>query len=791
LRILRHTDVAIVGGGIAGATAAAMLGRAGIDAVLIDPHTVYPPDFRCEKLDHSQIRLLHKTGLGEAVLPTTTHNDGVWVARMGRLVDRKPDNQYGFFYGTLVNSVRHEIPPAVPFIASKVKTISTSVDRQSIKLLNGEEISARLVVYASGLNTKLCRALGMEREILSPCHSISIGFSLKPAGGGSFKFPALTYYPERAGDRIAYLSLFPIGSAMRANLFVYWDRHDPRLSEMRKAPEQALFAAMPGLRQLTGDIEITEGVSIRPVDLSVAKRHRQAGIVLVGDAYSTSCPAAGTGVNKVFTDVERLCNVHIPQWLASEGMGEDKISTFYDDDVKARCERYCFHKAHYVRSISADPGLSWQARRWAKFLLQLGKGAFRRGRVPPCQPTQADQPAGSGVSEANAASGVEFTRDIAGFKALEADWRALFERSKTQHYFLSYDWCKIWWDFFGEPAGWQPVVITVRREGQLAALLPLAVRRTGQHGLAEAMGDETGQYSDMLVAPDTKLDQDLFDQLWDGILAAGIDRMVFNNVLDDSALARFLMPRRTIRSDSKIACCLDTGAYGDFDAYMKTRAASLRKSIRRRRRRLEALGPVVFENVTDPDQLEDILRANVGHKRDRLADRGLHGRFLSRPDIVAWMAKLARAALETGHFHLSVLRVGDRVVSAQYGFICGGTMTAYMTSFDLEYRPYSVGTMQVHGFIEQLFDRGLKIDLMPPDDDYKLDWADRGTPARAYTVPVTHLGALEALIFNSRSRTAIKTIYHSLPSSIRAGVAAAGFHAIGAMRALIRKRSSN
>ena len=46
---MRYTDIAIVGGGLAGSIAAAMLGRAGISAVLIDPHPVYPPDFRVEK----------------------------------------------------------------------------------------------------------------------------------------------------------------------------------------------------------------------------------------------------------------------------------------------------------------------------------------------------------------------------------------------------------------------------------------------------------------------------------------------------------------------------------------------------------------------------------------------------------------------------------------------------------------------------------------------------------------------------------------------------------------------
>ena len=48
---MRHTDIAIVGGGLAGSIVAAMLGRSGVDVVLIDPHPIYPADFRCEKLD--------------------------------------------------------------------------------------------------------------------------------------------------------------------------------------------------------------------------------------------------------------------------------------------------------------------------------------------------------------------------------------------------------------------------------------------------------------------------------------------------------------------------------------------------------------------------------------------------------------------------------------------------------------------------------------------------------------------------------------------------------------------
>jgi 2-polyprenyl-6-methoxyphenol hydroxylase-like FAD-dependent oxidoreductase len=375
---MRQTDIAIVGGGLAGSTAAAMLGRAGFDAVLIDPHTVYPPDFRCEKLDGSQVRLLKSTGLADAVLPAATLSGRLWIARLGRVVEKRRIAQFAILYDTLVNTVRAQIPRDLAFTHAKATNISTSADRQNITLSTGDEIFARLIVLANGLNSGLRKNLGMAREDVSPCHSISIGFDLKPVGRTSFDFPALTYYPERAADRMAYLTLFPIGSTMRANLFVYRDMRDLWFRKLREAPQETLFGLMPGLRKLTGDIEVSEPIKIRPVDLYVTEGYRQPGIVLVGDAFATSCPAAGTGVNKLFTDVERLCSVHIPRWLSTAGMGEDKIAAYYDDEVKKDCDSFSTAKAFYLRSISIDAGLSWRARRWGKLIGQLSVGALRQ-----------------------------------------------------------------------------------------------------------------------------------------------------------------------------------------------------------------------------------------------------------------------------------------------------------------------------------------------------------------------------------------------------------------------------
>lgn len=378
---MRQTDIAIVGGGLAGSTAAAMLGRAGIPTILIDPHKVYPPDFRCEKLDGDQVDILRKTGLLDEVLRATTRDvGGAWVARFGRLIDKRPSDQNGIFYDALVNTMRSIVPSNVDFVEAKATAIKTSAALQTVTLSNGEEISARLVVLSNGLNIGLRHTLGIERDVISPCHSITIGFNLAPVGREKFDFPALSYFPETLAAQMAYLTLFPIGEVMRANLMVYRTMDDPWLRRMRRTPEQALHEIMPQLHTLTGACKVEGDIKIRPADLYVTKGHRQSGIVLVGDAFATSCPAAGTGTGKVFMDVERLCNSYIPHWLASDGMNADKISQFYDDAQKCANDTQSFREAFDLRSMSIDTGMMWHARRWIRFTARLGLGLLRHLR---------------------------------------------------------------------------------------------------------------------------------------------------------------------------------------------------------------------------------------------------------------------------------------------------------------------------------------------------------------------------------------------------------------------------
>ena len=377
-----------------------MLGRTGIDTVLIDPHEVYPPDFRCEKLDEEQIGLLARTGLRDAVAAAGSPYGENWIVRAGRLTDRRPTGQFGILYDTLVNTVRGAIPPTVTAIRGKAAAIATGDDRQTVTLSDGEEVSARLIVLANGLNAALRRNFGMERDVISANHSISIGFDMAPLGRPAFDFPALTYVPEDARSRAAYLTLFPAGGAIRANLFVYRDMDDPWLHAMRKAPVETLFATLPGLKAFTGDIAVSGPVKIRPADLYVTTGLDRPGVVAIGDAYSTSCPSAGTGTGKVFTDVERLCNRYIPEWLASPGMGAGKIAAFYADPVKAAYEIQCRQRAFRARDLAINTGITWEARRRLRFAAHVGRGIARRARHLVAGRSTGPEPAAAGSSRA-------------------------------------------------------------------------------------------------------------------------------------------------------------------------------------------------------------------------------------------------------------------------------------------------------------------------------------------------------------------------------------------------------
>ncbi|MDR3473092.1 MAG: NAD(P)/FAD-dependent oxidoreductase [Devosia sp.] len=370
-------DIAIVGAGLSGTIAAAVLGRAGYRVALVDRHEVFPPEFRVEKIGGDQIEKLQRLGLLDAVATASIAFDQIVNIRHGRVLDLTHARHYGIFYDDLVRTMREQVPANVQMIFGRVSDIVTGADDQTIEVGGHGSITARLAILATGLGDVLRGRLGIERHVIHERQSLTFGFNVRRSGK-NLEGPAVTYYGERPSDGIDYLNLFPAGGLTRANLFTFRSHTDPWVKAFRQSPTETLSATLPGFARSFGDFEIVNGVQTWLQDLSVARNVEQHGVVLIGDAYQTSCPAAGTGVSRLLTDVETLCGVHIPAWFGSPGMDARKIARFYADPDKQAMDAHALALAHYRRSLTIDTSLGWRAHRQMAYARRRVLGALDR-----------------------------------------------------------------------------------------------------------------------------------------------------------------------------------------------------------------------------------------------------------------------------------------------------------------------------------------------------------------------------------------------------------------------------
>jgi 2-polyprenyl-6-methoxyphenol hydroxylase-like FAD-dependent oxidoreductase len=337
----------VIGAGLAGALLAAVLARQGVSVAVVDPCPFYRSDFRCEKLSIDQIALLAELGLLDAV------QSALGVSLRER----------GFRYEQLVNAVRATWPESVRLIAGRVSAIVPDGERQIIRSSEGELARVRLAVLATGVSPNLSSKLGLGRKLVRERHSLCIGFNLTSPGG--FGFDGLVHPGECAGDKVAFVSLFPVADAMRVNLFSYHDPRDGWVAKARRDPMAALHEAAPRLMPKLGGTAVDGPVELRVTDIYRAEGHLRPGLVLIGDAFQTSCPATALGVTRILTEVRQLTRTHLPKWLSTPGMGTDKISEFYADPVRIRLDRKALGKAKTGRSAAVETTWAWKLYRAA------------------------------------------------------------------------------------------------------------------------------------------------------------------------------------------------------------------------------------------------------------------------------------------------------------------------------------------------------------------------------------------------------------------------------------------
>ena len=297
-----------------------------------------------------------------------------WVARFGRMVGS------GRATSAACSTTRWSTPCARK--SRHATSSSTPRSRTSRPARSGRRSSCRtakrspraLSFWPPASTSACARSSASSARSSAPAIRSRIGFDVKPVGRPRVPFPALTYFAERPADRMAYITLFPIGTTMRANLFGYRDLHDPWLKQFRDAPQRD---ALCDVARPAPDDGRLRGARIRqdPSGRSLCHQRPPAGRRRAGRRRVRDIvPGGRHRRRKVLVDVERLCNVHIPRWLATPGMGEDKNRRVLRRSGQAACDALSIKKAYELRSLLGRSGAALVGMRRAKFVAH-GAGA--------------------------------------------------------------------------------------------------------------------------------------------------------------------------------------------------------------------------------------------------------------------------------------------------------------------------------------------------------------------------------------------------------------------------------
>lgn len=304
--------------------------------------------------------------------------------------------------------------------------------------------------------------------------------------------------------------------------------------------------------------------------------------------------------------------------------------------------------------------------------------------------------------------------------SIENDWRQ-FEIMAHSTVFQCFAWCKLWLDLCALHRNLRPMIVVGRdNNGEITFVLPFQLRKTFGITVLEWIGHGDFTYGGGIYS-DALMDGSWFTQNGASVLAtlhqAGVHNLhnMPGNIFGNANPIEFLHLSMAANPS------FQTTLRSDFQSlYRQMRSARSINSIQRRDKRLEALGQLQFEHVTNLVDAEKALDEGLHHKAQQLRQAGI-GAVFTQNDV-----QFYKAALKS-HLHVYRLRLDGHTLSTILGTLYKGRFTLLIPSL-------ATSAAQVHSPGDYLLRKSIALccsdniqvyDFGEGEQPYKLAWADR------------------------------------------------------------------
>ena len=372
-------------------------------------------------------------------------------------------------------------------------------------------------------------------------------------------------------------------------------------------------------------------------------------------------------------------------------------------------------------------------------------------RSSPTEASAAPRAAGAGRA---------FAR-VEAFDTIEAasePWAEIARLAPASPY-QGFDFSRIWVDAFGAARRLTPLILVARDEaGAVTALLPLGRISAGPLRIAVFLGGKDANFAVGLFRPDVEwaaADVAAFLDAGARAAAARIDAYLFVNQPHDWQGAP--NPLAALRSQPSPSDAYKSALPNDFAAWRDAHVSKdTQKKLRKKAKRLEAVGPIAYRRAANPDDADRILAAFHEQKSARMRALGIADAY-EPPEAHAYLTRLARCGLENGapRLELHALAAGERIVATFGGLSAGDRLCGLFLSHDgdPEVARSSPGELIVHEVVRDAIARGLRtFDLGVGEARYKNEACEATEALFDSAHAVTPLGAVAAFAFLAQQR---------------------------------------
>jgi CelD/BcsL family acetyltransferase involved in cellulose biosynthesis len=392
-------------------------------------------------------------------------------------------------------------------------------------------------------------------------------------------------------------------------------------------------------------------------------------------------------------------------------------------------------------------------------------------RVPTVRPARRASAAPFGMAGAQRAPLVaELITSEAGFAALEPEWTRLAAAVPDAFLAQGFAWCWAGWRTTAQPRGRRLAIFTVREGGRLVLVWPMARVWRGLCAELIPLGSEATDYNPLLVAPSPRAGAYvraalamIRQEARGGLVAVPLLRA------DHPAAGVIAMAPKVLARDVLPAPHIEIGGPAGIAAYEQAMSKNLRRGIERRRRRLEELGTVRFEVITDPSEFAALLDWTIAAKAKWLREHALQSPFLEDPHYREFWLDMQRAGGTDRQVCGIALKLDGKTIAAKVVALTPSRLEGFLTTFDAEFARFSPGQILLLDSLRWCAQNGLDYDFRIGDEAYKWDWTDCSVKVTSYVLPLGRAGQLldRTRVLRAALRAAKDRLREKVPCTLR------------------------